>query len=87
MYIGLGEFCMLMIGETVLSLLVVTLQPSFKNYLMFGTGMFFAGNLHFQHFSTYPHDPSDHVLRKGTFDAQSASYMFCMVSEERVCVC
>jgi len=80
----IGEFCMLMIGETVLSLLVVDETPQVKNYLMFIAGMFFAGNLHFQHFSTYPSDPAEHVLRKGTFDSSSSGYMFCMVCS--VCV-
>jgi hypothetical protein len=74
-----GEFAMLMIGETVLSLLVVVMANASKNYLMFGTGMLVACNLHFHHFSTYPPDPSKHVLHKGTFDYRSLSYICIMI--------
>lgn len=74
-----GEFCMLMIGETVLSLLVVMMEKTTKSYLMFGTGMLIACNLHFHHFSTYPPDPSKHVLHKGTFDYRSLFYICIMI--------
>mmetsp|Transcript_13912 Transcript_13912/g.18055 ORF Transcript_13912/g.18055 Transcript_13912/m.18055 type:complete len:722 (-) Transcript_13912:171-2336(-) len=74
-----GEFCMLIIGESVLSLLALSVEPDYENYLMFGASAMMACNLYFHHFSTYPPDPSKHVLRDGTFDFASLSYSCALI--------
>lgn len=74
-----GEFCMLIIGESVLSLLALQVEPDYENYLMFGASALIACNLYFHHFSTYPPDPSHHVLHDGTFGFAGCCYAVALV--------
>jgi hypothetical protein len=74
-----GEFCMLIIGESVLSLLALSVEADYQNYLMFGGSAVIACNLYFHHFSTYPPDPSLHVLHDGSFDFGGCCYAIVLV--------
>jgi len=79
----IGEFAMLMIGESVLSLLAVPVEDEARSYLVFGGGTLIASHLCFQHFSVYPTNPKDHVLRASKFNHAGVTYLFLMV--RRIC--
>jgi hypothetical protein len=81
-----GEFCMLIIGESVLSLLALSVEADHENYLMFGASALIACNLYFHHFSTYPADPSYHVLRDGTFNFDGCCYTVALIYFYPYCV-
>ena len=75
----IGEFAMLMIGESVLSLVTVPVEDQNRSYWMFAGGMLLAGHLCFQHYSVYPTNPKDHVLRGARFNFGGVTYLFLMV--------
>jgi len=75
----LGEWAMLMMGETVLSLIVAPRDDDRKNYVIFGSGMFIVTNLCFQHYAMYPTNPSKHVMRRGRLTYGSFLYLFIML--------
>jgi hypothetical protein len=75
-----GEFCMLILGEIVLSFMALDVEPDYEIYLMFGASAMIACNIYFHHFSTYPADPSKHVLRVGTLNNDSLSYIVVLVT-------
>ena len=61
----LGEWTMLLIGESILSLVVgVALQATRRFYVVFFSGFLSATCLSFVFYSTQPSDPDLHALRR-----------------------
>jgi len=75
----LGEWTMLMIGETVLGLVTVAQSDAVLPYLIFCAGMIIATSLSFQHYAAYPESPSKHVLGKSMITYPGLVYMFGMI--------
>jgi hypothetical protein len=67
-----GEFTMLMLGESVLSLLIVDVTESGDYYKTFFCGIISITLLEFLHFRSQPHDADDHALRR----SKEASIVF-----------
>mmetsp|Transcript_47898 Transcript_47898/g.73038 ORF Transcript_47898/g.73038 Transcript_47898/m.73038 type:complete len:540 (-) Transcript_47898:96-1715(-) len=59
-----GEWTMLMLGESVLSLLIVDVTESRAYYKTFFSGIVSITFLEFLHFRSQPHSPDDHALRR-----------------------
>jgi hypothetical protein len=59
-----GEWTMLMLGETVLSLLIVDLSEGFDYYKTFYSGVISIVLLEYLHFRSQPHDPNEHAWRR-----------------------
>jgi len=64
-----------MLGETVLSLLGVSLENDMIVYLMFVCSMLMAANLQFQGFTLHPIHAEHHVLSKGQFSLYGLLYL------------
>lgn len=60
----LGEWTMLLLGESVLSMLNTVEATHNKNMLFFVQSMAIIFCLYFLSFSTYPHDENQHVMRR-----------------------
>ena len=73
--VRVGEWTMVMLGETVLSLLGVPLDNSISSYLMFLCSMFIAGNLQFQCYTVHPIHAEHHVLYGGQFNFKGLLYL------------
>mmetsp|Transcript_39251 Transcript_39251/g.87767 ORF Transcript_39251/g.87767 Transcript_39251/m.87767 type:complete len:474 (-) Transcript_39251:273-1694(-) len=73
--IRVGEWTMVMLGETVLSLLGVPLESDITTYLMFMSCMLIAGNLQFHRFIIHPIHADDHVLKLGQFSFKGLLYL------------
>ena len=62
-----GEWVMLMVGESVLSLVVgARLDDKLSFYAVFCCGFLSAAALQFMHYSTQPFDPDAHAMRRHT---------------------
>jgi hypothetical protein len=61
----LGEWTMLMLGETVLSLLVVEHSHDGDYYTTFYYGLLAIVLLEYLHFRSQPNDPKQHAARRG----------------------
>ena len=60
-----GEWTMLMIGESILSLIVgVPLKNKFPFYFVFACGFFVATSLQFIHYATQPMEADEHAMRR-----------------------
>jgi hypothetical protein len=59
-----GEWTMLMLGETVLSLLIVDLSEGYDYYKTFFSGVISIILLEYLHFRSQPHDPDEHAWRR-----------------------
>jgi hypothetical protein len=59
-----GEWCMLMLGESILSLLIVDIVNSLQYYGSFFAGMITIILLELLHFRSQPHDPDEHAMRR-----------------------
>jgi hypothetical protein len=70
-----GEWTMVMLGETVLSLLGVPLKSNMMVYLMFTCSMLIAGNLQFQGYTIHPIHAEHHVLAGGQFNYKGYLYL------------
>jgi len=57
-----GEWVMLMLGESILSILIVDIHEDF--YKTFYMGIISVVLLQFLHFKSQPHDADDHAMRK-----------------------
>jgi hypothetical protein len=73
--VRVGEWTMVMLGETVLSLLGVPLKRDIMVYLMFACSMLMACNLQFQGFTIHPIHAKDHVLQGGQFSFKGYLYL------------
>jgi hypothetical protein len=71
----MGELCMLMLGETVLSLISVGVQKE-RWYIMFVAGIFIAGNLQFQYYLFVPKDPTNSAIKS---NLRGTMYSLCTV--------
>ena len=60
---------MLLLGESVLSLLIVDLSDGWSYYQTFFTGVLSVVLLEYLHFRSQPHDPDEHALRRGIWNA------------------
>jgi hypothetical protein len=67
-----GEWTMLMLGESVLSLLVVDIVASSGYYEEFICGIISIVLLEYLHFQSQPSDPNEHAIRRG----MSSSFAF-----------
>jgi len=73
--IRVGEWTMVMLGETVLSLLGVPLKRNTMVYLMFTCTMLVAGNIQFQGYMIHPIHAEHHVLQGGQFSFKGYLYL------------
>jgi uncharacterized membrane protein len=73
--IRVGEWTMVMLGETVLSLLGVPLKSNVMVYLMFTCSMLIAGNIQFQGYTIHPIHAEHHVLQGGQFSFKGYLYL------------
>ena len=73
--IRVGEWTMVMLGETVLSLLGVPLKRNMMVYLMFTCTMLIAGNIQFQGYMIHPIHAEHHVLQGGQFSFKGYLYL------------
>jgi hypothetical protein len=73
--IRVGEWTMVMLGETVLSLLGVPLQFDLMVYGMFVCSMLTACSLQFQGYSIHPIHAEHHVLHGGQFSFKGLLYL------------
>mmetsp|Transcript_5788 Transcript_5788/g.11297 ORF Transcript_5788/g.11297 Transcript_5788/m.11297 type:complete len:556 (+) Transcript_5788:49-1716(+) len=64
-----GEWTMLLLGESVLSLLIVDLSDGWSYYQTFFTGVLSVVLLEYLHFRSQPRDPDEHALRRGALNA------------------
>ncbi|KAL7564133.1 hypothetical protein ACA910_021108 [Epithemia clementina (nom. ined.)] len=62
-----GEWIMLLLGESVLSLLIVDLSEGYDYYKTFFSGVITVILLEFLHFRSQPHDPDNHALRRSHY--------------------
>lgn len=62
-----GEWVMLLLGESVLSLLIVTISDGYEYYKTFFSGVITVILLEYLHFKSQPHDPDFHALRKSRY--------------------
>jgi hypothetical protein len=67
-----GEWTMLMLGESILSLLIVASPTSSEYYITFFCGVLSVILLHYTHFRSQPSSPDDHAIRR----KRSAGYLF-----------
>mmetsp|Transcript_8215 Transcript_8215/g.10734 ORF Transcript_8215/g.10734 Transcript_8215/m.10734 type:complete len:577 (+) Transcript_8215:116-1846(+) len=71
-----GEWIMLLLGESVLSLLIVDLSEGFDYYMTFFGGIITVILLEYLHFQSQPHDPDQHAQRR----SRAAGFFFtCMM--------
>jgi len=75
MVLSFVQWTMVMLGETVLSLLGVSLENDMIVYLMFVCSMLMAANLQFQGFTLHPIHAEHHVLSKGQFSLYGLLYL------------
>lgn len=59
-----GEWIMLMLGETVLSLLIVGVKEQSDYYKTFYSGILSISLLEYMHFRSQPHHADDHAMRR-----------------------
>ncbi|GAX14829.1 hypothetical protein FisN_29Lh035 [Fistulifera solaris] len=64
-----GEWIMLMLGETVLSLLIVDPVHHADYYITFFAGVLSIIMVEYLHFLSQPHDPDHHALRRNIYGA------------------
>jgi hypothetical protein len=64
-----GEWIMLMLGETVLSLLIVDPVHHADYYITFFAGVLSIIMVEYLHFLSSPHDPDHHALRRNIYGA------------------
>jgi hypothetical protein len=60
-----GEWIMLMLGESVLSLLIVDVVESSDYYKTFVSGLVSIILLQYLHYQSQPTDPNEHAMRRG----------------------
>ena len=73
--IRVGEWTMVMLGETVLSMLGIPLESDVIVYFMFACSMLIAGNLQFQGYTVHPIHATHHVLQGGQFSFKGLLYL------------
>lgn len=71
-----GEWTMLLLGESVLSLLIVDLGDGQQYYQIFFSGIVTVILLEYLHFRSQPHEPDDHALRTSRLGAFAFFYFF-----------
>lgn len=59
-----GEWIMLMLGESILSLLIVDITVKEEYYTTFLCGIFTIVALQYLHYRSQPHDPNLHAMRR-----------------------
>jgi len=81
-----GEWIMLMLGESILSLLIVDAPEGSGYYLTFYTGVLTVILLQYLHFRSQPHHADDHSLRRDKNAAMVWRIVFLVYSAALVCV-
>jgi len=81
----LGEWIMLLLGESVLSLLIVETSMSKDYYITFYCGIISVVLLQYLHFRSQPHHASEHAMRRNknagmVFSYLMQTYSFALVS-------
>jgi hypothetical protein len=71
-----GEWTMLMLGESVLSLLIVDVVDSEDYYGVFFAGVVAIIFLHYVHFRSQPHDPDEHAMRRSRLSGLFVNYTY-----------
>merc|ERR1712157_189664 len=64
-----GEWIMLMLGESILSLLIVDVSEDWEYYITFYAGVLSVVFLQYLHFKSQPHEIKDHAMRKSRMRA------------------
>ena len=67
---------MLMLGESVLSLLIVDVVDSEDYYGVFFAGVISIIFLEYVHFRSQPHDPDEHAMRRSRYAGMLVSYTY-----------
>jgi hypothetical protein len=75
-----GEWTMLMLGESVLSLLIVDVSETSKYYSTLFSGIVSITLLEYLHFRSQPHDPDDHAMRRSKEAGIVFSYLMTLYS-------
>lgn len=70
-----GEWTMLMLGESILSLLIVEVTGGVDYYATFYTGILSVILLQYLHFRSQPHHPDDHAMRRKKEAGLGFSYL------------
>lgn len=81
----LGEWIMLLLGESILSLLIVETSLSKNYYITFYCGIVSVVLLQYLHFRSQPHHASEHALRRNknagmVFSTLMQTYSFALVA-------
>ena len=75
-----GEWTMLLLGESVLSLVIVTLSGQRDYIITFLAGVVSTVWLEYLHFRSQPHDPDEHALRRNKASAIVFSLLMMLYS-------
>lgn len=71
-----GEWTMLMLGESILSLLIVEVSDEVTDfYITFYTGILSVILLQYLYFKSQPHDPDRHAMRRSRLAGLSFSFL------------
>ena len=70
----LGEWTMLMLGESVLGLLIVEQSTGLRYYTTFYGGIITVSLFQYLYFRSQPFDPEDHALRRSSEGGYTYSY-------------
>jgi hypothetical protein len=66
---------MVMLGESVLSLLIVVAPETADYYTTFVCGIISITMLEYLHFRSQPHDPNDHAMRRSKEAGVAFNYL------------
>jgi hypothetical protein len=70
-----GEFCMLMLGESIISIIIVPLHNSANFFATYCLSYFLVATICLLHFSCYPTNPNEHALRRSSMRALILNFM------------
>ncbi|GKY93844.1 hypothetical protein MPSEU_000351300 [Mayamaea pseudoterrestris] len=71
-----GEWTMLMLGESILSLLIVNVVDSEDYYGVFFAGVIAIIFLQYVHFRSQPSDPAEHAMRRSRLSGMLVNYTY-----------
>jgi hypothetical protein len=71
---------MLMLGESVLSLLIVQVVESWEYYQVFLSGLISIILFQYLHFAATPHDPDQHAMRRNSKAGMTFSFLMVVYS-------
>jgi len=72
-----GEWTMLMLGESILSLLIVDIQEEWEYYKTFFAGILSVVLMQYLHFKSQPHHPDEHAMRR----SKNGAFLFNVMNQ------